>query len=459
MAVDGLKGNKPAHRPKVETAPPAPAAVPAAKTEAKKPGGPADALGTPVQSPKVETSGKQHNPEVAKGSASRVSGDWLSGGADSPAERFAAAMKKLCPNVDPELVGPPANTAVAKSGEASLIGLQDDFFDPKASYAQNVEKLKQEGIPGFGLLSKLERKHETQFADAVRRDPETYVAGAQALAKAELIPTYEVDAMKRMHEPYGTGKKPAHPEQRALRLGINHALHPTAVAVARLAFLQKLDELKNLPDGDPKKSVFVTNGGCAAGKGSMTEILKRINGDLPFGAVWDAAGEGDGRENKWILDACASRGIKALFGYGAADPISRYNDVLARSESSGRVVDVLTFTNSYVEGAKNMKAFLDSAEYKAAAAKGLASALVVEVGAFDVASMSYKDAHPVGGGDAGAQHIPGTPSPRQVFSAALDVLEKYTAKRAAEGKSNDEVLMGALVPVQKFAQMGALEKL
>jgi hypothetical protein len=455
MAVDGLKGGKlPPKLPSIDTAKPATQAAPVAKTEAKKPAGPADAMGKSVEAPKVETSGKMNKPELSAGSGSRLSGDWLSGGTPSAADLYSAAVSKLLPGMRTELVGPPAGATVAKTGDSSFIGLKDDYFDPKASYETNLALLKKEGIPRFALLSSSERAHETAFADAVQKNPEHFVEGAEILASKEAIPTYEVDAEKRQYDPYGGGKKPANPEERALRLAVNHALHPSAVAVARLAFLKKLDELEKLPAGDAKKSVFVTNGGCAAGKGSLSEILKRMQGDLKFGAVWDAAGEGDSRENSWILDACASRGIKATFGYGAADPTSRYYDVLKRSEDSGRVVDVLTFTSSYVQGAKNMKSFLESPEFKAAEKNNLAAALTVDIGAFNVEKRSYADAKPIADGS-----VPNTPNMKDVFGSALGILDKYTAARTAEGKSNDEVLQGALAPVAKFAAMGMLEKL
>lgn len=458
MAIEGFK------RPGVAKAP---AELKTAKTEqpapleklekvAKAP--PPDAMSASEAPKKVDTQGATARPEQPQVRESRIAGDWLAGKADNSAAAFAATLKKLVPEGAPTLSGPPAGASVAKAGEQSLIGLKDDYFDPKASFETNLAKLKSEGIPRFALLSESERKHETAFIDAVMKDPETHLAGADRLSVQEkpTLPMFEVDAVKRLYEPYGLEKKPKTPEERALRLEVNHALHPTAVAVARLAFLKKLDDLAKLPDGDPHKSVLVTCGGCAAGKGDIFKIIERLKGDLPFGAVWDAAGEGDARENKWILEACQSRGITAQFGFAAANPMTRYNDVLARSEATGRVVDVVTFTNSYVEGAKNMKAFMESAEYKAAEERGWAHTLVVDVGEFDLRSFSYPNAHAVRDGDARPSDVPETPSTREVLAKALETLEEYTAKRARVGKDNTEVLKGALVQAAKFVQMGAV---
>jgi hypothetical protein len=418
----------------------------------------ADGLAPTQTAPKVDTGGGPARAYVPRGSGSSVQGDWLPGGRQTSAELFAEKLKNLAPGGAPALVGPPKGATVAKPGEQSLIGLKDDYFDPKASYEENLATLKREGIPRFALLSEQERAHETAFIDAVMKDPETHLAGAGRLALEEKppLPMFEVDAMKRLYDPYGRDKKPASADERALRLEINHALHPTAVAVARLAFLKQLDELAKLPDDDPHKSVMVTCGGCAAGKSDMFKMIARLRGDLPFGAVWDAAGEGDARENQWILEACKSRGITAQFGFAAASPMTRYNDVLARSEAVGRVVDVATFTNSYVEGSKNMKAFMESPQYKAAEQSGWAHTLVVDVGEYDTKTRTYPDAHAVREGEARSSDIPTPPPTREVFAKALEVLEGYAQRRAEQGKSNTEVLTGALVQAAKFVQMGAV---
>jgi hypothetical protein len=181
--------------------------------------------------------------------ASPIQGDWL-GSSKSLAEQILDGVAKLYPGHDPRLVPAPIGATVTKPGQSSFIGLEDGYFDAKASYEENLEHLKKVGIPRFPWLSKLEREHETEFARAVQKNPEHYVEGAEILAHETPIPTYEVDAMKRMHEPYGTGAKPENGNERALRLEINHALHPAAAAIAQLAFLKKLDALAKLPDED-----------------------------------------------------------------------------------------------------------------------------------------------------------------------------------------------------------------
>ena len=280
---------------------------------------------------------------------------------------------------------------------------------------------------------------------------------AQAIGTPDQ-PIFEVDAMKRMLPDYGSGSKPANDAERAYRLEMNHALHPTAVAIARMAFTERLDQLQKLPDGHPLKQVFVTSGGCAAGKGDLTGIVKDAMGDkATFGAVWDAAGEGDALENAWVLKAAQARGIKAVFGYAEADPTTRYQSVLERAGGSGRVVDVMTFINSYVDGATEMKRFMDSPEYKQAVADKQASAFGIAPGEFNRASLSdksqkaYPDVKPLNdSGNFEAKHV-GAPADRQkALEASLKILEDYVASERTKGKDPTAVAKGALENAIKF---------
>ncbi len=205
--------------------------------------------------------------------------------------------------------------------------------------------------------------------------------------------------------------------------------------------------------------MFVTNGGCAAGKGSLTEIVKNALGDKArFGAVWDAAGEGDALENAWVLRAAGARDIDVVFGYAQADPRTRYEGVLARAEGTGRVVDVLTFVNSYAEGARAFRAFLDSAEYRAAVADGKAVAFGIDPGEFDMASLkdrskpAFPDLRNLNpSGSLRPEDMAPPPDKLAALEAALGILEAYVAKAREEGKDPLPVARGALGNALKFA--------
>lgn len=364
----------------------------------------------------------------------------------------------------PRLVGAEPGRAVTtpREGDTPLIGLSGDFFDPKASGEQLRSQITEGGVPRQQRLSESERAEETRFADWVQRNVGAASDGARKLAESignPDQPIFEVDAMKRLLPEYGSGGKPATPEERAYRLEMNHALHPTAVAIARLGFQERLDVLARLPDGHPSKQVFVTSGGCAAGKGDLTGIVQNAMGErAKFGAVWDAAGEGDAGENAWVLRAATERGIKVVFGYAEADPVTRYQSVLERAGLSGRVVDVMTFINSYSDGAAAFKSFLDSPEYRTAVAEGRAEAFGIAPGEFNRGSLTdksqkaYPDVKPLNQADQafGAQHVGDPPNKQQALEASLRILEDHVRKERAAGRNPDAVARGALENAIKF---------
>ena len=364
----------------------------------------------------------------------------------------------------PKLVGPEAGVDVTtpKQGDTPLIGLKGDFYDPKASGEQLRAQLTENGVPRQQKLSESERAEETRFADWAQKNVGAASDGARKLAEAIGTPDqpiFEVDAMKRLLPEYGPGSKPASPDEKAYRLEMNHALHPTAVAIARLGFQERLDVLARLPDGHPAKQVFVTSGGCAAGKGDLTGIVKDAMGErAKFGAVWDAAGEGDAGENSWVLRAATERGIKVVFGYAEADPTTRFQSVLERAEGSGRVVDVMTFINSYSDGAAAFKSFLDSPEYKKAVADGNAEAFGIAPGEFNRGSLTdksqkaYPDVKPLNGPGSrfSAEHVGDPPNKQQALEASLRILEEHVRTQRAAGKNPDAVARGALENAIKF---------
>lgn len=145
----------------------------------------------------------------------------------------------------------------------------------------------------------------------------------------------------------------------------NSAVFQTANAIAKKAFLKHLDEVvAKLPDGDSKKTVLVTSGGCAAGKGYALKNIPETAGMLDsVGAVWDAAGELNGVENPWILEECRKRGIKPIFAFIHADPVNTWENpergVVERAGKVGRMVDARAFADSYALGAQNFKKFMD----------------------------------------------------------------------------------------------------
>ncbi|HEY1554244.1 MAG TPA: hypothetical protein VGF94_05385 [Kofleriaceae bacterium] len=355
---------------------------------------------------------------------------------------------------DAKLVGPPKDRPVLEqSASDALIGLPTTAISATATAADAEKMMQTNGIPRWGALTAKERAHETAFANEVEKHlPEMVEEFYARSLGSDGVYTFEVDGAKKLYEKYGTQKAPQTPEQLDVRATANHALHPTAVAIARLAFLKALDAMSTMDPKDPRKAVFVTNGGCAAGKGSLTDIVKgAAGGKFNFGAVWDAAGEGDSQENGWILQAARSRGIKVTYGFVESDPMLTYNGVLERAQGTGRIVDPVTFSRSYVRGQENMRAFLESKEYQDAVARGEVEAVGVYTGKFDMATKTFPDKRMLGdNGKITAKDINKAPDEGVVTSKAIDIFHEWLKKQASEGKPTDHWHEGGAINPMKF---------
>jgi hypothetical protein len=138
-------------------------------------------------------------------------------------------------------------------------------------------------------------------------------------------------------------------------------VHQTSNAIAKRAFMQHLDELAKLPKDDPKRSVLVTNGGVAAGKGyALTNVEETKSIADQVGAVWDSAGEQNGTESPWVIEECKKRGLKTTMVFVDSDPKETWENpkrgVVERAKKKGRMVDARVFADSYAIGAKNFDA-------------------------------------------------------------------------------------------------------
>lgn len=234
-------------------------------------------------------------------------------------------------------------------------------------------------IPRLPNLTEEERAIEGRFIEAFQNDPDGLTRAYEdhvgreverKVAKGENDPpTFATDDVKLISPDYNpTGKTPE--EVGALRARYNVLFHQTANAVAKRAFLRHLDKLSKLPEGDPKRSVLVTSGGCGAGKGFAIKGSPETKGlKETVGAIWDAAGEQNGTENPWILAECKKRGLRPYFLFVDADPMRQWTHskvgVVARAadkppKGEGRMVDARLFADSYALGAQNFKKFEDA---------------------------------------------------------------------------------------------------
>lgn len=221
--------------------------------------------------------------------------------------------------------------------------------------------------PKIGRLPNLtphERRAEQDFASKYEADPEGVAAKFLQMTKAVAAekggpPEFGTDDAKRLSKDW-LNPRLTQEQQAYNRATLNLALHQTGNAIAKRAFMQHLDTLK---EGD---EVMVTVGGCGSGKGfslgNVPEVLKLKNDSK---AVWDSAGDQNATENPWIQQEADKRGLRVTYAYVHADPEVQWahpeRGVVKRAEDpkDGRMVDHQVFADSYVLGARNHQAFYD----------------------------------------------------------------------------------------------------
>lgn len=219
--------------------------------------------------------------------------------------------------------------------------------------------------PGVGRLPNLNRRErgvENAFIKAFAKNPDgmasQYRQIALDIAKAKgEPPTFETDAAK------GLTKAWTHPDQNKRsqnRATLNTALHQTANAVAKRAFVQHMDSLK------PGDRICVTCGGCGSGKGfALKNVPEALQLKMGSKAVWDSAGDQNATENPWVQAEAEKRGLKVDYVYCHANPESQWADpdmgVVKRAAdpNDGRMIDAAVYADSYALGAKNHQKFYD----------------------------------------------------------------------------------------------------
>lgn len=427
-------------------------------------------LGTRAKTVKATADSPDNRVMEAAGGAAELANESVRAKNEAEWQKRQAAKEQLSQSADnmrstfgPELAGKdnlvgPADSSkpvLPHRDEDALIGLPVNAIPARSSGDDAISRLQAEGLPRWELLTENERGHETKFLNELEQ-PGALEDAVERFTKLSTdengVFKFEVDAAKRLYSEYGSGEKAATDQETLVRATANHALHPAAVAVTRAAFLKALDQVMALDPSDPRRNIFVTNGGCAAGKGSMMDMVKAQNGDkFPFGVMWDAAGEGDAQENGWILEAAKHRGLKVTFGFVENDPMYTYNAVLNRALGSGRIVDPITFARSYVRGQDNMKSFLDSDAFVGELAGGSVDTIGVNAGKFNTETKNYPDAQKLGdNGRITSSDLSSGPSEEQVTKAAIEIFHKWLEEKRAKGLPVDHWIEGGIVNTGKF---------
>ncbi len=223
-------------------------------------------------------------------------------------------------------------------------------------------------LPPIGRLPNLthhERAVERAFAKAYEKDPDgmatdfrTRIVPLPNITKPGDPPTFGTDDAKLLSPSWENTNLEKRSQNRAT---LNLALHQTANAIAKRAFLQHLDTLK---EGD---EVLITAGFCGAGKGyAVKNIPEAVSLKKQCKAVWDSAGDQNSTEHPWIQKELEARGLKGNYLYVHADPKNAWANpkmgVVQRAANpeDGRMVSAHVFADSVVLGARNHKNFAEA---------------------------------------------------------------------------------------------------
>ena len=337
-----------------------------------------------VQFPKPQGPNQVQFPPAPKGNASsRLTQAAAANGVSKPA--VPPAMKLMVEQLgtaDQPKTAPPPGPYYAPNpaeGKAARVGVAGDSLPPP---------------PKIGRLPNLtpeERAVESAFAEAFEADPKGMARevirrmaikkGTPGSLNSEGPNVFGTDDVKMLFKDWeGTqavdangkpvvdkkGKPILSDESKAFRSKYNTALHQTANALAKRAFVMYLEEVVSKQPED-QRSVLVSAGGVAAGKGYAIENVQQVNDiSKAASATWDTAGEQNSTEMGWVADQCKRVGAHMTAVYVHAEPEGTWENpdrgVVQRAANIGRMVDALPFVDSYTHGASNFHAFHEASK-------------------------------------------------------------------------------------------------
>ncbi len=215
-------------------------------------------------------------------------------------------------------------------------------------------------IPRLPNLPPKQAEAQERFAEMYERHAEKLAQIYNDRVKKGLIgdkdgKTFATDDAKLLSKDYNptTGSDA---DKLAARGHMNLATHNTAAAIAKRAFLKRLDELAADPNAN--KTVLVTGGGVGAGKSYGLKARPELKEKA--GAVWDAAGEANSTEMPWVIEESKKRGLNTEIVYVHQVPDASWQNmdygVIPRGMKNGRMVDARLHADSYAEGARNFDA-------------------------------------------------------------------------------------------------------
>lgn len=261
-----------------------------------------------------------------------------------PGKQASSATRFYTPDVDADLSGDGVT-------DAARVGVPAFEVPPPP---QKIYRLPN--------LQGTARMVEEDFASDFEKNYEEVTQKALTLFKAasgDGPVVFETDGAKELSPDWASKSLSDNLEKRSKnRATLNLALHQTANAITKRAFLTYLN---TLPEGS---EIMVTVGGCGAGKGfAQKKIPEAIELKSRCSAVWDSAGDQNATENPWVLEECEKRGLTASFLFVNADPRESWGHpefgVIHRAQDpgNGRMVDAKVAADSYAIGAENHNSF------------------------------------------------------------------------------------------------------
>ena len=214
-------------------------------------------------------------------------------------------------------------------------------------------------IPRLPGLTEEESKVQEAFASDFEKNQKAMTDDFLGIVlDGKKPPTFGTDDAKILSAAWAG---PPGEDRSKRRATMNLALHQTANAIAKRAFVK---HLKTLKKGD---KILVTVGGCGAGKGyslGNVDAAKKVADSCQ--AVWDSAGDQNATENPWIQKEAEKLGLKVAYVFVNANPEVSWADpnrgVIKRANNpeDGRMVDAMVFADSYAIGARNHAAFAEA---------------------------------------------------------------------------------------------------
>mgnify|MGYP003543216315 CR=1 FL=1 len=287
-----------------------------------------------------------------------------------------ASPKPQVASPKPQIASPKAPSASPQQASPSVFQGQHNPRVESDPNHDGVTDRARVGVPAFDVpppprkipripgLSGRAKRCEEAFASKLEQEADDLTDRAIILFTGMVDSgpaTFETDACKKLSDYWQSASLEQDLERRsANRATLNTALHQTANAICKRAFVKHLD---TLPEGS---EILVTVGGCGAGKGyALKNVPQALELKNRAAVVWDSAGDQNACENPWILQEARKRGLKVNYVFVHADPKTQWADpgrgVVKRAQdpNDGRMVDAMVFADSYAIGAKNHHAFAE----------------------------------------------------------------------------------------------------